>query len=206
MLYHGIMTTYPSVVLFLCLTLASVLGIGTSNAAPTRYQLDTDASQVGFLYVLNGAEQKGTMPVSQANLTIDPLDLQTAQVDVSVDVRKARTGLIFATEALKARSVLDSAEFPSIRFVATEVQLGTNGRISDGAVITGNLTMRGVTKPITFEAHLYRIQGSQPEDLSQLTIRLTGSVTRSDFGANGFSNLVGDVIKLDILARIVARR
>lgn len=192
--------------IFLCtfLVLASVLGARQGTAAPTRYQLDTSASQVGFIYTLNGAEQKGTMPVSVANLMIDPENLQAAKVDVEVNVRKARTGLIFATEALKAPSVLDAGQFPAIHFVATEIQLGAKGRISDGATIIGDVTMRGVTKPITFEATLYRLQGSQPDDLSQLTIRLTGTVNRSDFGADGYAKFVGEIIKLDILARIEA--
>lgn len=184
---------------------ACVLGASNSTAEPTPYQLDTSASQVGFIYTLNTADQMGTMPVSMASLVIDPQNLQAAEIDVEVNVRKARTGLIFATEALKARSVLDARQYPVIRFVATGIQLGATGRISDGAVITGDVTMRGVTKPITFDATLYRMQGSQSDDLSQLTIRLTGAVNRSEFGADGYANLVGDVIKLDILARIEAR-
>jgi len=199
------MLTIIRAILCAFIVLASLLGASLSVAAPTRYQLDTSASQVGFIYTLNGAEQKGTMPVTEANLMIDPQNLQAAQVDVKVNVQNARTGLIFATEALKAPSVLDAAQYPAIHFVATEIQLGSNGRISDGAIIIGDVTMRGVTRPIRFDATLYRIQGSQPDDLSQLTIRLTAAVSRSDFGASGYSDLVGDIIKLDILARIEAR-
>lgn len=199
------MSTLLRIVLCVFLVLASVLGPRQATAGPTRYQLDTSASQVGFIYTLNGAEQKGTMPVSVANLMIDPENLQSAEVDVEVNVRKARTGLIFATEALKAASVLDAGQYPAIHFVATDIRLGADGRISEGATIIGDVTMRGITKPITFEATLYRLQGSRPDDLSQLTIRLTGSVNRSEFGADGYANFVGDLIKLDILARIEAR-
>lgn len=194
------------IVLCAIFALAGLLGADPGGAAPTRYHLDTSASKVGFIYTLNGAEQTGTMPVSAASLMIDPQNLTAAKVDVKVNVRKARTGLIFATSALKAASVLDAAQFPDIQFIATEIRLGANGRISEGATIIGDVTMRGVTRPITFEAMLYRIQGSRPDDLSQLTIRLTGAVSRSDFGASGYSDFVGDIIKLDILARIEAHR
>ena len=137
------MLTIIRAILCAFIVLASLLGASLSVAAPTRYQLDTSASQVGFIYTLNGAEQKGTMPVTEANLMIDPQNLQAAQVDVKVNVQNARTGLIFATEALKAPSVLDAAQYPAIHFVATEIQLGSNGRISDGAIIIGDVTMRG---------------------------------------------------------------
>ncbi len=195
-----------SVRILLQAILIMVLGTATSSAAPTRYALDQTVSQVGFIYVLNGAAQKGTMPVSQADLVIDPENLRDAKVDVQVSVEKARTGLIFATDALKAPSVLDAGQFPTIRFVATAIHLGADGRLSNGARIDGDITMRGVTRPASFQASLFRMQGSAPDDLSTLTIRLTGAVRRSDFGASGYADLVGDVVQLDIVARIQAQR
>jgi polyisoprenoid-binding protein YceI len=195
-----------SVRILLHAILIMVLGTATSSAAPTRYALDQTVSQVGFIYVLNGAAQKGTMPVSQADLVIDPENLSDAKVDVQVSVEKARTGLIFATDALKAPSVLDAGQFPTIRFVATAIHLGADGRLSNGARIDGDITMRGVTRPASFQASLFRMQGSAPDDLSTLTIRLTGAVRRSDFGASGYADLVGDVVQLDIVARIQAQR
>ncbi|AXI55597.1 Protein YceI (plasmid) [Pseudoseohaeicola sp. NH-UV-7] len=200
------MKQFLSVRILLHAILIMVLGTATSSAAPTRYALDQTVSQVGFIYVLNGAEQKGTMPVSQADLVIDPENLRDAKVDVQVSVEKARTGLIFATDALKAPSVLDAGQFPTIRFVATAIHLGADGRLSNGARIDGDITMRGVTRPASFQASLFRMQGSAPDDLSTLTIRLTGAVRRSDFGASGYADLVGDVVQLDIVARIQAQR
>ena len=200
------MKQFLSVRILLHAILIMVLGTATSSAAPTRYALDQTVSQVGFIYVLNGAAQKGTMPVSQADLVIDPENLSDAKVDVQVSVEKARTGLIFATDALKAPSVLDAGQFPTIRFVATAIHLGADGRLSNGARIDGDITIRGVTRPASFEASLFRMQGSAPDDLSTLTIRLTGAVRRSDFGASGYADLVGDVVQLDIVARIQAQR
>ena len=200
------MKQFLSVRILLHAILIMVLGTATSSAAPTRYALDQTVSQVGFIYVLNGAAQKGTMPVSQADLVIDPENLSDAKVDVQVSVEKARTGLIFATDALMAPSVLDAGQFPTIRFVATAIHLGADGRLSNGARIDGDITMRGVTRPASFQASLFRMQGSAPDDLSTLTIRLTGAVRRSDFGASGYADLVGDVVQLDIVARIQAQR
>ena len=190
----------------ICTALALVFIASLGQAAPIRYTLDESASQVGFIYTLNGADQKGMMPVMRADLMIDPQNLRASTVDVLVNVQQTRTGLIFATDALKAPSVLDATLYPTIRFVATEIRLGANGRLSEGAQIVGNITLRGVTRPTTFQASVYRIQGSAPDDLSTLTVRLTGSLRRSDFGADGYSDLVGDIVDLDIFARIQAER
>jgi polyisoprenoid-binding protein YceI len=83
--------------------------------------------------------------------------------------------------------------------------LGAQGRISEGASIEGQLTLRGVTRPLDLDAVLSRPAGSAPDDLSVLTIRLTGRLSRSAFGATGYPQMVADEVELDIRAEIRAR-
>ncbi|MEM7318167.1 MAG: YceI family protein [Pseudomonadota bacterium] len=171
-------------------------------AAPTRYVLDRQASSVDFIFLLSGQRQRGTMPVLSADIRIDAKNLTRSRVDVVVDVTSARTGLIFATQAMKGKNVLNAAAFPTIRFASTAIRLGPGGRLSDGAQIRGNLTMRGVTRPVVLAAAVYRPPGSRPDELDQLSVRLTGVVSRSSFGASGFPDLVDDPVQLDIRALI----
>ena len=69
----------------------------------------------------------------------------------------------------------------------------------------GDLTIRGVTQPVTLRAELYRTKGSAAGDNSHLTVRLTGRVNRSAFGATGWSDMVGDEVRIIITARIDAK-
>ena len=184
-------------------TIGALALAAPTHARPTRYRLDPANSRVGFTYVLNGASQQGTMPVDHANILIDPQNLQASSVDVSLNARKARTGFVFATQALTGTEVLDTARFPHIRFVSDRVRLGPEGRISDGASISGSLTIRDRTRRVTFDAGLFRPAGTTPEDLNVLTVRLTGAINRSDFGAAGFPDLVADRVGLDVTARIL---
>jgi len=62
--------------------------------------------------------------------------------------------------------------------------------------------VRGVTQPQTFTAQLFRPAGQAAGDRSELTIRLKGTLSRAAFGADGYSNFVGDTVDLDIQARI----
>lgn len=184
--------------------LAALVTLSTSLsalAAPVAYQLEAAKSEVGFVYALNNTATKGKMPVRAAKIAIDFDNLANSSVDVTVNAARAKAGLVFATEALKAQSVLNTKAHPTIRFVSKRIRLN-GGNINDGARIDGNLTIRGVTRPVTLSANLFRQQGSAAGDLSRLSFRLTGSVKRSDFGATGYSDLVQDTIKLDILARI----
>ena len=174
-----------------------LLSFATANGEPVRYLLAPDKSTVGFTYQYNGNPTKGTMPVASAQLTIDFAALGKSTVQVVLNARNARAGFIFATEALRGKSVLDVANHPQISFVSTQVS-----RSGNGAKIEGMVTIRGVTRPLTLMAGFYRLKGSDPTDLSHLSILLTGNISRSGFGATGYPDMVGEQIDLRILARI----
>lgn len=194
-----------AVIVLVCLVPAfSVALASTAQAAPTRYTLNQGDSNVGFSFTMGGGAQKGTMPIKSASITIDPENLTASHVEVIVDVAGAHTGLIFATQALIGPDVLNAAQYPTIRFVSRKVKLAADGRLSGGAHIIGDLTLRGVTRPVTLQANLYRQRGSVAGDLSRLTVQLTGQVSRSAFGAVGYPDLVADTVGLDITAVIKA--
>lgn len=173
-------------------------------AAPVPYTLGGAGATIAYTFTLSGSPVTGTVPLAQADLRVDPDNLAASTADVTADVRRARTGLIFATEALKSPSVLDAERFPLARFQSTRVILGAGGRISDGATIEGRLTLRGMTRPVRFGAALYRLPGSAPEDLRTLVVALKGQIDRRDYGATGFADLVGDMVDIAIDAEITA--
>ena len=192
--------TLPAFLAFLLL-LAAPMAV---TAAPTTYQLDTDASRIEFIFIMGGGRHKGIMPVAKSLIIVNPTNLTLSRVDISLDVAGVRTPLPFVKPALIGPKVLDAARYPTIRFVSNRVTLGPQGRLSDGAKITGKLTMHGITRQVTFDAGLFRAPGSAPDDLSELSIKLSGQVSRSAFGATGFGDIVGDTIGLNIFAIIRA--
>jgi polyisoprenoid-binding protein YceI len=99
---------------------------------------------------------------------------------------------------MRSATVLNVAEFPKARFVSTSVR-----RTSTGARLAGNLTLRGVTRPFELDARIFRARGSDPEDLSELSIVLTGRMNRNNFGATGYPDLVGPNVDLRITARVI---
>lgn len=175
-----------------------------ASAAPVSYTLQQDRSEVGFIYTLSGAQNQGSMPVRAAQIIIDLDRFDASQVDVTLDVTRARTGLIFATEALKAKSVLNAAAHPTIRFQSTAIRPNNPRNLSAGGQIDGMLTIRGVTRPVTLNAAVFRQQGTAEGDMSRLSFRISGAVSRSDFGATGYGDIVSDTINLDIAARVIA--
>lgn len=173
-----------------------------AKAALVPYVLAPNGTTVGFAFDLSGVSQSGTMPIQSADIRIDINRLQNSRVKVVLNVAEARTKLPFARGPMLGESVLNAKVFPTITFVSTRIQLGPNGRISEGAMITGDLTVRGVTRPVTLQAALYRRAGSDADDLDALSIQLQGALNRLAFGASGYPDLVADTVSLNIRAEI----
>ncbi len=172
------------------------------NARAQPYGLGPDGATISYTFTLGGIPVTGTVPIERADLSIDRRNLAASTADVIADVRRARTGMMLATEALKSDSVLAAAAFPLARFRSTRVTLGAQGRMSDGATLDGLLTLRGVTREARFDAHLFRPAGRAAHEHDRLNVRLNGTVNRHDFGARGYSDLVGDSVHIEIKAQI----
>ncbi|HEY2707677.1 MAG TPA: YceI family protein [Caulobacteraceae bacterium] len=117
----------------------------------------------------------------------------TASVDpASLDVN-AEYGKQFAEEFLSV------SKFPKATFVATQMQKTGDGQ----GTMAGNLTLMGVTKPVTFNVTLV---GAGHEVLPiplgrrAAGFEATGTIKRSDFGSTYLNNLVGDEVTLQIEA------
>lgn len=174
-------------------------------AAATPYDLIRENSRVAFKFDISGTPQTGTVPIKTADIRVDTRNLAASNAVVTADIREAKAGVLFATQALLSPSVLDAENHPLVRYASTKIILGQAGRISEGAKIDGDLTLRGVTRPLRLAAFLSRPAGTAPDDLSVLSIQLTGALSRSEFGATGYPKLVEDTVTLDIFAEIRAR-
>ncbi len=174
----------------------------SGHAMPRPYHLGPQGATITYTFHMNGEAIKGTVPVDRADLFIDAGNLAASTADVTADVRRARTGLIFATEALKSPGVLAAHDFPLARFRSTRVILGPDGRIGDGAMLEGLLTLRGITRPVRFDARLFGRADRADSDVEMLNVVLSGSVARSAFGAVGYRDLVADTVYIEIKAQI----
>ena len=89
-------------------------------------------------------------------------------------------------------------DHPEIRFESTRVASAGQGRVA----VTGRATIRGVTREVTLDAVLYRPPGSDPGARDDLTVLITGTISRAAFGASGHAGSVGDTVRLRILLHV----
>ena len=169
-------------------------------AAPRAYEIDYGASQIGFVYLFNGEEVKGSFPKFKGDLVLDFQNIKNSKIDVTIETRTAKGGFVFATSALRGLKVLNVKNFPTIKFTSQSAQM-SNGV----AKIKGDITVRGVTRPLTLTAKFFQLQGQDPKDRENLVVQISGTINRHDFGASGFPKMVGDTLAITIKARINRR-
>lgn len=181
--------------------LGLILGLAIAPAAvwaaPAQYSLQPEGTVVGFSTNFGEDKITGHIPITSANLQLDFDTPGNSTIDVVLNVGGADASFPFAAQALKGPKVLDSAEFPQISFTSGKIRAE-----GEGARVEGQITIRGVTRPVVLFAQFWQQSGQAAGDFRLLKIRLNGSVMRSDFGAVGWADMVGDEVRLDILALI----
>lgn len=167
-------------------------------AVPVNYTLDTSESRVQYRVPFGNSEIFGTMPVRSADIALDFDMASNSRVAVTLNAAGATSSFPFAAATLKGATVLNTAQHPNVSFVTTAFRANGNQ-----AEVDGRITIRGVTRPITLRGGLFRERGQTAGDRSELLVRLTGAINRSEFGASGFADAVGDRVELEILAKIL---
>jgi polyisoprenoid-binding protein YceI len=169
----------------------------------SKWALDPENSSVGFLckHVLTNV--RGMFPKPSGTVTLDEATPSNSKVAVTVDVSSITTGVEERDTHLKGPDFFDAAKYPVITFVSTSFTKSSATSYS----VTGNLTMHGVTKPVTLA-----VTAPPPFNHAGGTrrgIEATTSVNRKDFGlrwefpGEGAGVVVGDNIDITIDAELV---
>ena len=92
----------------------------------------------------------------------------------------------------------DVARYPHARFTSTRVEKGPAG---DRLKVTGNLTLRNVTRPLILEVRVLKHGDNPRTQIATVGFIATGKLKRSDFGLGAFVPQVGDEITLQVTSQ-----
>lgn len=138
----------------------------------------------------------GQFSAVSATLKLDPANLASTQLEATVQTASVGTFNPALDTHLKSPDFLDVATFPTATFKATSVK-ATGDRTAD---ITGDLTLHGVTKPVTIQATFNR-GGANPVDKTyRLGFSGKAVIKRTDFGVKSYAPVIGDEVTLQIEA------
>lgn len=181
---------------------ASAEDAAPAEAAPaagaTSYVMSVDDTYIGFagsksLAGVTIGTHYGQFPAFEGTVAVTGEDLTTAVFNVTIDMKELTTDNGILTNTLKNEDFFNVEKFPTAAFASTAV-----AKTDDGYTVTGNLSILGNTKEISFPATMDLANGS-------LTGSAEFSINRHDFGLTSpgyMDNAINDdvVLSLDITA------
>lgn len=172
------------------------LAVPLAVAQSSTWTSDPVHSEVGFSVThLAITNVRGRFGRVQARLELDQSDISKSNVVATIDVSTIDTGEAGRDNDLRSPHFFDSSKFPTATFASTNVTKSGNG-----LRVAGNLTLHGVTKPVTLnvEGPTGPVQGMDHKPHSGFSA--TGTISRSAFGIGTSvpASVVGDEVKLSI--------
>jgi polyisoprenoid-binding protein YceI len=178
---------------------AQSLSKEASRAPNGSYQLEPNHSQLLFSVVHLGlTNYYGRFDKLSGTLSFDANQPEKSAVSISIDTTSVDTPSPRLSEELKAPYTFDTAQYGSASFKSTSiVRTGP-----DTGRITGDLTIKTVTKPVTLDATFNGGEQNPMNDNYALGFHAAASIKRSDFGltAMPWSSFVSDDVQLVIEA------
>ena len=141
-----------------------------------NWQIDPTHSHLSFaIRVLSVSTTRGRFHALRGHLHIDEQNPANSWVEAEVEAASIDTHIKLRDAHLRSAAFFDVKQYPTISFTSTNVEHvgGQNYQV------TGNLTLHGVTKPITFDV-AYRGQSTLMGARTGLTAKAT--INRNDFG------------------------
>jgi polyisoprenoid-binding protein YceI len=186
--------------------LALVTGI-LALAAPlalaqtSTWTSDPNHSEVDFSIThMTISNVHGRVGHVKANIAYNEADVTKSTVNATIDVTGVDTGEEARNNHLKSPDFFDVTANPTATFTSTSVAKSGNG-----LTINGNLTLRGVTKPVVLTADGPRGPAPGMDHKPHAGFSATTTIKRSDFGIGSKfgAAMVGDDVKLDIELEVV---
>lgn len=173
---------------------ASRISAGTYPVDPNHTQVSWEVNHMGFSIL------EGMFGASEGSITIDPAKPAAAKVDVTFQVAQLSTTAAPFAKHLQSPDFFDAAKYPTARFVSTSV----TPRGGNKASITGNLTIKDQTKPVTIEATFIGAGANPMNKKLNFGFNGTATIKRSDFGVGAYAPVVSDQVVLHIHAAFAA--
>lgn len=152
----------------------------TTTASIQTYKVDPSHSRAGFSVRHMGLSKvKGQFDNFSATVTMEPGNLESLAATAVIDPKSISTGEDKRDQHLRSADFFDTDSFDEIRFEST----GVSDVKGDKFALHGNLTMHGVTKPITLNAELLG-EGKDPWGNTRVAFEASQTINRKDFGLN----------------------
>ena len=163
----------------------------TSTWTPDKAHSEVDSS----ILHMSLSKVHGRFGVADGQIVWNEADITKSTVKMTIDVASVDTGVGPRDNDLKSPNLFDTAQFPTATFVSTSV-----AKADKGLTVQGNLTLHGVTKPVTLtvEGPTGPAQGMGGKMHAGFSATTTISRTAFGIGAKYPTAVIGDDVQLTI--------
>lgn len=194
-------TTYR---LFLAVAALATSFASTASAAVETYQIDPVHSSIGFSIRHFVSKVPGTFTKFSGSIVVDRANLEKSSVEATIEVTSVNTANEKRDAHLQVPDFFDTAKFATATFKSKAWK--KTGE--DAFDVTGDLTLKGVTKEVVLKTKLLAfgpgMQGAQLSGWEATTV-----INKTDFGVNGPAMLgkaLGDEVTLTISVEAVLQK
>ncbi len=174
--------------------LAALLTAGAIQAAPETYYIDSGHTFPRFSYNHMGlSTQLSKFNKTTGTVVFDKV-AKTGSVNVDIDMKSVETGSNLFNQHIQGEDFLDTATYSTASFKSTKVVFQGD----KPSFIEGNLTIKGVTKPVTLKVSHFANMKHPMNGADAIGADASVFIKRSEFNAGKFVPAVGDEVTITI--------
>ncbi|MCR4532691.1 YceI family protein [Acinetobacter venetianus] len=183
--------------------LAFALASSVTLAAPVDYKIDPTHTATVFSWNHFGfSTPSANFTDIQGVIKVDNAKPANSSVEVTIPLSSVNTNVAALDKEFQEEAWFNAAKYPNITFKSTKVETKDKKHFK----ITGDLTVKGVTKPVVLDAVLNK-QGEHPmAKVPAIGFNATTSFDRSAFGIGNYVPNVGDKITVNITTEATASK
>lgn len=155
---------------------------------PTHTYVEWHISHFGY------SHPSGKWMVADGMIALDKQEMSKSKVNVTINVADLVTGLPSLDDHLKGADFFNVESYPLATFASTKVSKISNNKFQ----VAGNLTLHGITKPVTLAVVENKIALSPITTVETAGFSAKTKIKRSDFGMSKYTPGLGDDVDLDI--------
>jgi len=189
-------------VVAVALTLSASAHADFSDVPDGVYDVDPAHGYIVFSYSHFGlSTPKVGFNSFEAVLDLDAGSPTDSTIDVTIDAKSIDSRVPLFNEHLNSSDWLDTEQFPEITFSSTGIEQTGDGTYA----ISGELTVRGITKPVTLDATINAATIHPLQKVPVVGVSATGTILRSDFGVGKYAPDVSDEMTVSIEVEMLKR-
>ena len=190
-------------------TIAGVLSLPATADTATTWKVDTahTAAQFAVKHLMISTV-RGAFKNVNGTINWNESDVTKSTVNVTIDATTVDTGEAPRDKDLKSDKFFDTADYPTLTFKSTKVEQAGAGKLK----VTGDLTIRGVTKQVVLDVDGPSASVKDPWGNTRSALSASTKINRQDFGVKWNANIdgggvvVGDDVNITIDLEMVKQK